>query len=74
MKRCIRDAKKLHYSSKIDICSTTKQLFAVSDKLLAKAKTTSLPSNILVADLPQRFCDFFVTKIKQIRENLLLSS
>ena len=70
VKRCIRDARKLHYSSKIDICSTTKQLFAVSDELLGKAKTTSLSSNIPIADLPQRFCDFFVTKIKQICEDL----
>ena len=45
-------------------------LCAVSDELLGKAKTTSLPSNIPTADLPQRFCDFFVTKIKQIREDL----
>ena len=57
MKRCIRDARKLHYSNKIDISFTTKQLFAVSDELLGKAKTTSLPSNIPVSDLPQRFCD-----------------
>ena len=70
VKRCIRDTGKLHYSSKIDTCSTTKQLFAVSDELLGKAKTTSLPSNIPIADLPQRFCDFYVTKIKQIREDL----
>ena len=70
VKRCIRDARKLHYSSKIDICSTTKQLFSVSDELLGKAKTTSLPSNIPIAELSQRFCDFFVTLIKQIRENL----
>ena len=47
-----------------------KQLFAVSDELLGKAKTTPLPSNIPIADLPQRFCDFFVTKMKQIREDL----
>ena len=42
----------------------------MSDEVLGKAKTTSLPSNIPIADLPQRFCDFFVTKIKQIREDL----
>ena len=29
MKRCIWDARKLHYSSKIDVCSTTKLLFAL---------------------------------------------
>ena len=37
VKRCIRDARKLHYSSKIDISATTKQLFAVYDELLGKA-------------------------------------
>ena len=42
----------------------------MSDEVLGKAKTTSLPSNIHITDLPQRFCDFFVTKIKQIREDL----
>ena len=49
-------------------CSTTKQLFSVSDELFCKAKTTSLPPNIPIADLPQHFCDFFVTKIKRIRD------
>ena len=70
VKRCIQDVRKLHYNSKIDICSTTKQLFAVSDELLGKAKTTSLPSNIPIAGLPQRFCDIFVTKVTRIREDL----
>ena len=32
VKRCIRDARKLHYGSKIDISATTKQLFSVSDE------------------------------------------
>ena len=43
----------------------------MSDELLGKAKTASLPLNIPIADLPQRFCDFFLTKIKQIREDLV---
>ena len=46
-----------------------RHLFSLSDELLGKAKTTSLPSNIPIVYLPQRFCDFFVTKIKQIRED-----
>ena len=65
VKRYIRDTRKLHYSSKIDVCSTTKELFSVSDEPLGKAKTTSLPSDIPIADLSQHFCDFYV-----IREDL----
>ena len=67
VKRCLRDAR-----SKIDISSTTKQLFAVSDKLLGKAKTTSLPSNIPVSATCHRVfvTQFFVIKIKRIREDL----
>jgi len=33
-------------------------------------KTSSLPSSIPSAILPQRFCDFFVNKISTIRDNL----
>ena len=43
VKTRLRKARKLHYSSKIDVCSTTKKLFAVSDELPGKAKTTPLP-------------------------------
>ena len=68
VKRCIRDARKLHYSSKIDICSTTKQLFAVSDELLGKQR---LP--LCHRTFPLQTCHSvfvtFVTKIKQIRED-----
>ena len=69
MKRCIQEAKKLHYSSKIDICSTTKQLFAVSDELLGKQR---LPLCHRIFPLQTCHSVFvtFVTKIKQIREDL----
>ena len=70
MKTRIREAGKLHYSSQIDVCSTTKQLFAVSDELLGKGKTMYLPSNIPHSELPEHICDFFVSKIARIREDL----
>ena len=70
VKRCIRDARKLHYSSKIESDLPLSSFLLCLMELLSKAKTTSRPSNIPIADLPQRFCDFFVTKIKQVREDL----
>ena len=70
VKTRIRKSRKLYYSNKTDVCSTTKQLFAVSHELVGKAKTTPLPSNTPHTQLPQRFCDFFVGKITQIPEDL----
>ena len=40
------------------------------DLTLLSLSIISLLSNIPIADLPQRFCDFFVTKINQIRDDL----
>ena len=51
MKKCIRDARKLHYSSKMTSAPPLSSFFSVSDELLGKAKPTSLPSNIPIAGL-----------------------
>ena len=67
MKRCIWDARKLHYSSKIDVCCTTKLLFALMN--CSAKQNTSLPLNIPVSDQPQCFCNFFMTEIKRICED-----
>ena len=42
----------------------------MSDELLGRSRTTSLPSDIPRCDLHDRFCDFFCDKIKRIREDL----
>ena len=55
---------------KIGSSSSCRQLFAVSDELLGKSRTTPLPSDISRSVLPDRFGDFFFNKIKRIREDL----
>ena len=72
MKRFIPDTRKLHNSSKIDICSTLTSFLLILMNCSAKQRLPlcQVPLNTPVADLPQRFCDFFVTKMKQIREDL----
>ena len=44
--------------------------FSITNTLLSKSKTSSLPSSVPSALLPQRFCDFFVNKISTIRDSL----
>ena len=63
-------ARKKYNSDKINECSTTKEIHVVSDALLGKSKRTSLPTNINKSDLSQHFSDYFVEKIRQIRNEL----
>ena len=67
----VQDAKKLHYKHKIDsAASSSKLLFSMTNELLGKKKLTVLPSDSPRDQLPQRFCDFFADKIKQIRTDI----
>ena len=67
-------AKRDYYTTKLKSCSSSKLLFNVSDSLLGKRKSTTLPTDTPMSELPQRFCDYFSTKIKNIREELDLRS
>lgn len=52
-------AKSAFYSSKVLACSTVKQLFSIKNNILGKVKSSPLPSNFNVQELPQKFADFF---------------
>ena len=68
--KIVQQAKSTFFNTKILACISSKQLFNITNTLLGKPKTSSLPSSIPSALLPQRFCDFFVNKISTIRDNL----
>ena len=70
VKSCIQKAKRDYFSEQIDSASAAKQIFSVSDKLLGKSRSSPLPVNVPVSELPQKFCDFFSNKIRGIRYNL----
>ena len=63
-------AKTTFYSSKITVSTTCKELFSVTNRLLNKTKCTQRPSLVPIAQLPQRFSDFFCQKISTIRQNI----
>ena len=68
--KIVQQAKSTFFNTKILACISSKQLFSITNTLLGKSKTSSLPSPIPSALLPQRFCDFFVNKISTIRDKL----
>ena len=63
-------AKCSFYSAKILACTTSRQLFSITNSLLGKVKSTPLPSSIPMTELPQCFSDFFHCKIATIRQAL----
>jgi len=70
----VQSAKSSFYSSQILACKTTKQLFTLTNTLLGKSKTSSLPNNIPCSELPEKFSNFFNDKIETIRNNLDIAS
>ena len=66
----VHRAKSAFFSSKILACTTAKQLFSVANNILGKVKTSPLPTEYSVHELPQKFADFFTSKIILIRQKL----
>ena len=68
--KIVQEAKSTFFDTKILACTSSKRLFSITNTLLGKSKTSSLPSSISLAFLPQRLCDFFENKISTIHDNL----
>ena len=58
----LNTAKSAYFNSKILACSTSKQLYNVTNSLLAKADASPLPSNLPPSDLPSAFSDFLLAR------------
>ena len=65
-----QQAKSRFVNTKILACTSTKQLFSVTNTFLVKSKTSALLSSIPSALPPQRFSDFYVSKTSTTRNNL----
>ena len=70
VKKIMQQAKSKFFNTQIRACTSSKQLFHITNTLLGKSKTSSLLSSIPSALLLQRFCDFFVYKISTIHDSL----
>ena len=65
----VHNAKCAYYSAKIVESSNTKQLFHITDKLMARHSRTPMPTKNL-NELSELFSSFFSNKVKQIRNHL----
>ena len=66
----VDSAKSAFFSCKIAACTTAKQLFGITNRLLGKRLPSPLPSVFPANELPQKFADFFMTKIALIHQKL----
>ena len=67
--KIIKMKKSAYYNNKFSTADS-KLTFKLLNNLMHADTDRSLPSNIPKSDLPQTFNDFFVTKVRRIREDL----
>ena len=65
----ISKAKKDYLCHKIVNCGSSRELFRLSSQMMSKFGDTILPSNISPDSLPDKFNEFFVHKIDEIRSS-----
>ena len=68
--KIILSARKQFYSLEIEKCSNGRQLYSLVGTLMGVHRTSPLPTNHTTEELPQVFCDYFSSKISDIRSEL----
>ena len=66
--RLVIDAKSTFYNFKVSTSSTAKELYRLTNNL--SGKCTSIAFCHPTDQLPQVFSDFFVNKVRQIRDSI----
>ena len=66
--------RKKYILEKISSSKSSKELFNVFNDMTGKKKTLTLPTNVPVNELPDKFNSFFIDKIEVIRNQLDLQS
>ena len=66
----VHSAKTTYFSTKITESTTCKQLFGITSKLLSRTPSTPAPSSLPLDKLPDLFSQFFLDKVRNIRDQL----
>ena len=64
------NAKTVFFSARIAASSTSKELFNLTDMLMARARSTSIPTVFPKSQLPSLFASYFNSKVNTIRDQL----
>ena len=62
--------KKLYYNSKISSANCSKELYKITNNILARTKQVHLPTTYPLSSLPELFSNYFSDKIMKIRNEL----
>ena len=68
--KLVNRAKAMFYHRKISSASSSKELYKITDSLMAKSKAKHLTTLYPLTDLPHMFSNFFHEKIIKIRREL----
>ena len=68
--KIVQKAKMQFFNTKISSSTSSKELYQLTNKLLAKPKSAHLPTLYPTSDLPGLFSNFFVDKIEKLRSQL----
>ena len=63
-------AKKLYYNSNISSANCSKELYKITNNILARTKQAHLPTTYPLSSLPELFSNYFSDKIMKIRNEL----
>ena len=69
MSNMISKARKDYLYNKIVNCGSSRELFRLSSQMMGKFGDTMLLSNIPPESLPEKFNEFCVHKIEEIKSN-----
>ena len=69
MSNMISKAKKDYLCHKIVNCGISRELFCLSSQMMGRFGDTMLPSNVSPESLPDKFNEFFVHTIQEIRRS-----
>ena len=68
--KVVLKAKKLYYNSKISSANCSKELYKITNNILARTKQVHLPTMYPLSSLPEMFSNYFSDKIIIIRNEL----
>ena len=70
MTNVVLKAKKLYYTSKISSANCSKELYKITNNILARTKQVHLPTTYPLSSLPELFSNYLSDKIMKIRNEL----
>ena len=66
----INDAKSKYYQDRLSSCENQRELFRIGESLLHSKSKTKRPTHSDSLELAEKFSDYFITKIRNIRADL----